>query len=324
MNRRALWELLKDSVLECVNNKAQRLAAALAYYAMFSLGPLLIILVLIAGLVYGQAFAESEVLSQLQGLVGDTGAQAIGKLIESIYRPTSDIGTTVIGVAGLLFGGSALFNHLKDSLNTIWQVAPKPERGTIKQYIIDRCLALIMVLSVATIALIGLLLSIGATSVGQALGTVVSGSSRWYLIRGAQLLLSFCVVTLLVALTYRVLPDTTITWRDVWTGATITGLLLVGSQALVGFYLRSTRIDSAYSIIGVVVIMLVWVYYSALIFFFGAEFTWVYANRYGSRIVPAAHAMPLSSEKLLAQGMLSAAQAAALANEQEQQREVSA
>jgi membrane protein len=309
-----IWNLVKDAVLECRENKAQRLAAALAYYAMGALAPLLILIVAVARLAYG-AVVEDRMVGELRMLLGETAGNAIATLIHSLPRPESDPVTTIIGATGLLFVASGLFNHLRDSLNTIWEVTSLPGHP-VRGYFFSRLLALSMVLAIGVVALLGLSLSIGIEQAARSLAAFLPGDLSWVALRGGQLLLGVSIVTILVALAYKVLPDTTVAWRDCWIGAGVTALLVVLGQALIGLYLRSGYIGSAYSLVGAVVIILAWVYYSALIFFFGAELTWLYANRFGSRITPAPHAVSLSAGDRAAQGMLRTAEIEAVAQKQ--------
>jgi membrane protein len=243
-------------------------------------------------------------------------------LLDSLEPVSTDLITTVIGGVGLLLGASALFNHLRDSLNTIWEVAPHPERQWWR-WVLDRLVAILMVACVGVIALAGLALSVGLADWAELLAGDLP-LPPWLAARSVQVSISFLVITLMVALTYRVLPNCRIAWRDVWLGATATALLIVLSQALIGLYLRSSRVESAYSAIGAVVLILIWVYYSAVVFFFGAELTWVYSNRYGSRIEPGDDALSLAAGDRAAQGLLRAHELAAAAEAKEQERHASA
>jgi membrane protein len=312
----AMWNLVKDAVLECRENKAQRLAAALAYYVMCSLAPLLIVILAITGAVYGKATVEERLLLQLRAVVGPAGGEAIQTLLRSFRTDGSDLGTTVIGAAGLLFVASGLFNHVRDSLNTIWEVASRPGHP-VRGYLFSRLLALTMVAGLGFVALVGSSLSIGVDAAARDLAMALPANISMLALRAAHLLLSFGTITVLVALIYKVLPDATIAWTDTWVGATATALLIVIGQALMGFYLRSGMVGSAFSIVGAIVIILAWVYYSALIFFFGAELTWLYANRFGSRIVPAPRALSLAAGDRAAQGLLRAAEIEAMAQQHE-------
>jgi membrane protein len=223
--------------------------------------------------------------------------------------------TLAIGAFALLFGASAMFNHLKDSLNTIWGVARKPGH-VIVGFVMDRILAFVMVVLAACVSLISFAVGLGLTRLSAALADQTLGIPSAAVMTLAGAGISFMVVTMLLGPLYKFLPDTTIAWRDVWVGAAMTSALLVAGQMLIGLYLRHSPLGSAYGVAGAIVVILVWVYYSALIFFFGAEFTWVYANRYGSRVVPAGHAVPLTVEARALQGMLRAHEIAEVAHDQ--------
>jgi membrane protein len=311
-----IWTLLKDTAAAWQANKAQRLAAALAYYTMFSLAPLLLLLIALAGLAFGEKVAEGQIMMEIEALIGAEGTRAIRTLLTSVRTPLPDPITALIGGIALLFGASALFNHLKDSLNTIWGVARKPGHA-VRGFLIDRCLAFGMVLTSGFVLLVSLVISAGLARFGTALAALLAGIPSSFVVNVIHALVSWAVITLLFALLYKVLPDTTIAWRDVWIGAAMTAGLFVGGQALIGLYLGSSQLGSAYGVAGALVIILVWVYYSALILFFGAEFTWVYANRYGSRVVPAPHAIALTPQDRALQGLLHADEIAAVAREQE-------
>lgn len=311
---RELWLFVRDAVRESQENRVLRMAAALAYYAMFALAPLLILMAAVARLALGRT-AEAEISGQLAVFVGEAGAGAIATLLDSLDPASTDLVTTIIGGIGLLIGASALFDHLRDSLNTIWEVAPHPDRG-LWRFTLERLAALAMVGCVGVIALVGLTLSIELAGWAETLMGDVPLVPPWLAARSAQVGVSFLVVMLLVALTYRLLPNCRIAWRDVWVGAGATALLVVLSQALIGLYLRSSRVSSAYSVIGAVVIVLIWIYYSAVVFFFGAELTWLYSNRYGARIEPGEGALSLAAGDRAAQGLLRSHEIAAAAEGQ--------
>ena len=313
-----IWDLLKETAFEWQQNKAQRLAAALAYYTMFSLAPLLIILIGVAGLIWGDEAAEGQVVREIAALLGAESADAVRLLIASVRAPAPDALTAAVGALALLFGASALFNHLKDSLNTIWGVARKPGHAVLG-WLLDRALAFVMVLLAAGVSLISFVMGLGLARLSALLAEHAIGIPSQAAMSVAGALLSWWIVALLFAPLYKFLPDTTIAWRDVWVGATMTAALLVAGQIAIGWYLHHSPIGSAYGVAGALVVILMWVYYSAMILFFGAEFTWVYANRYGSRVTPASHAILLSREARAVQGMLRAEELLAVAREQDEQ-----
>lgn len=300
MNIKTIWSLLKETFTEWNTDKASRLAAALAYYTIFSLAPLLIIAIAIAGAVFGEEAARGEIVAQIQGLVGREGAQFIQTAIENASRPRAGSIASIISIAVLLFGASGLFAQLQDALNTIWEVQPKPGRGLIG-IIRDRFLSFTMVLGVGFLLLVSLILSAVLAGVVNFLGDMLPGIG--FLLQLANFVLSFAVTTLLFALIYKVLPDVKIAWGDVWIGAIITSLLFSFGRFLLGLYLGNSSFGSTYGAAGSVVIILVWVYYAAQILFFGAEFTQVYASRFGSRIVPDENAVRLTEQARAEQGM---------------------
>mgnify|MGYP002777906972 CR=1 FL=1 len=300
MRIKTIISLLRETFTEWNEDKASRLAAALAYYTVFSLAPMLIIAIAIAGAVFGEEAARGEIVAQIQGLVGRDGAQFIETAIEGASKPRAGTIASLISIAVLLFGASGLFAQLQDSLNTIWEVQPKPGRGLIG-ILRDRFLSFTMVLGVGFLLLVSLVLSAGLSGFVNFLGSLLPGIGA--LLQLANFVLSFAVTTVLFGLIYKVLPDVKIAWSDVWSGAIVTALLFSIGRFALGLYLGNSSFGSTYGAAGSVVIILVWVYYAAQILFFGAEFTQVYARRYGSRIVPAKNAMPLTEANRNEQGM---------------------
>jgi len=269
-------------------DKPFQLAAALAYYTLFSLAPILLIATTIAGLVFGREATEQQILTTFGGLVGPQGAQAIQDLLQSASRPQAGVLGTILGVVTLLIGAGGVVGQLQDSLNLIWGVAPKPGRGLLGM-VQERFVSLAMVLSVGFVLLVSLVVStVLSAAIHFLSGVLPGGEVLWHLV---ELLVSFGIVTLLFALIYKVLPAVVIGWRDVWIGAGMTGLLFTIGKFLIGLYLGRSGVSSAYGAAGSLVLVLVWVYYSGLIFFFGAEFTQVYANTYGTGVKPGKDAM---------------------------------
>ncbi len=294
MSGKQIWQLLKETVTEWQQDKASRLAAALSYYTAFSIAPLLILSIAIAGAIFGQEAARGELVGQLQGLLGQDGAEFLETAIDNANQPNSNSGliASLISIAILLFGASGVFTQLQDALNDIWNVAPKPDQG-VKLIVQKRILAFGMILVIGFLLLVSLVLSTAIS----ALTTFVTGwvadlSWLWQII---NLGLSLAVITGLFALIYKYLPDVKVTWSDVLTGAFITALLFTIGKFLLGLYLGNSSFGSTYGAAGSLVVILVWVYYSAQILFFGAEFTQVYARRYGSRIEPNEDATRIAS-----------------------------
>jgi membrane protein len=285
------WLLLKESASSWLNDKASRIGAALAYYTIFSMAPLLVLVVAIAGLVFGREAAEGRIVEQIRGLVGEQGGQAIQSMIVSASQPSSGVVATIIGVVLLLVGAMGLFGELQDALNTIWGVQPKPGRG-IWGVIRDRFLSLTMVLGTAFLLLVSLVVSAALTALGSLFGAWQT-SFFGHIVNS---IVSLVVITLAFAMIFRFLPDVKIAWRDVWLGAVLTAVLFMVGKFLIGLYLGHSSIGSTYGAAGSLAVLLVWLYYSAQIFLFGAELTKTYANQYGSRIVPAENAQPVTAE----------------------------
>ncbi len=291
---RDLFGIFKDTFDAWNKDHAQRLGAALAYYTMFSLGPLLIIVIAIAGLVFGAEAARNQIVGQVQGLVGTQGAQFIQSAIAGANRPAASVIATVIGVVTLLLGALGVFGALQDALNTIWGVKPKPNRGLIKGMIQDRLLSFTMVLGTGFLLLVSLVLSTALSAAVRYFGGMIPFSAT--VLEGVNFFVSFFVITLLFAYIFKYLPDAEIDWGDVWIGALMTSLLFVIGKFLLGLYLGNSAIGSTYGAAGSVIIVLIWIYYSAQILFFGAEFTKVFARYRGKSIMPAPNAERIVEE----------------------------
>ncbi|NJM08435.1 YihY/virulence factor BrkB family protein [Candidatus Gracilibacteria bacterium] len=283
MQLKDAFPLLKQTFAEWNADKAPRLGAALAYYTVFSLAPLLVLAVAIAGFFFGQDAAQQEVLSQARGLLGEEGAGAVEQMIENANQPSSGVLATIIGIVTLLFGASGAFGELQGALNTIWGVEQKSDRG-IKGILKDRSLAFTLVLGTGFLLLVSLVLSAVLSAVGTYFEALLPFSAIiWQII---NFIVSLAVTTLLFAAIYKFIPDVKITWHDVWIGAFVTAVLFSIGRFLLGWYLSVGASTSVYGAAASFVVLLLWVYYSAQILFFGAEFTQVYANTYGSHIVP--------------------------------------
>ena len=289
-----LWGMLKQTFTDWSNDKVPRLGAALAYYTIFAIVPLLVIIIAIIGLVFGQEAAQGYIIDQIAGLVGEQSAAAIKDMIERANQPSTGVVATVIAVVTLLFGASGLFGQLQDALNSIWGVEPKPDRG-IWGMVQDRFLSFMAVLGTGFLLLVSLVLSAGLSAFGKWFGGWLPAPEL--VLQTLNLVISFGVITVLFAMMFKLLPDARIAWRDVWVGALITALLFTLGKFLIGLYLGKSNVASAYGAAGSLVILLVWVYYSAQILLFGAEFTQVYANTSGARIVPTDQAVATDPKK---------------------------
>lgn len=288
-----LPSLLKQTWTEFNDDKAPRLGAALAYYTVFSLAPLLVIAVAIVSFFTQDPESRTAVVNQVTAITGPQGGDAITNLLDNANRSGGGILATVISIVTLLFGASGVFGELQGALNTIWGVQPKPDQG-LSAVIKARVFALSLVFATGFLLLVSLVLSAMLRAVGAFLaGTLPGGELLWQVLNG---IISFAVITLLFAAIFKVVPDVDVQWRDVWVGAAVTGLLFVLGRWALNTFLISGATVSVYGAAGSFVAILLWVYYSAQILFLGAEFTQVYANRFGAHIVPSAHAEFIDAE----------------------------
>jgi membrane protein len=281
---RILWHLMKDAAADWSRDRAPRLGAALAYYTVFSLVPFLVVVIAVIGLVFGQEAAQSAILSQITEFVGEQTAAAIKDMIQRADQPSTGLFATAVAVATLLLGASGVFGQLQDALNAVWGVEPKEGRG-VWGFIKDRFLSFVAVLGTGFLLLVSLILSSALAAFGKWFGGLLPLPET--LLQLMNFALSFLVVTGLFALIFKVLPDAKVAWRDVWIGAALTSALFTIGKFALGLYLGKSNVASAYGAAGSLVLVLLWVYYSAQILLYGAEFTQVYANRIGERIVPA-------------------------------------
>lgn len=270
--------VLKQTFREFGQDKVPRLGAALAYYTIFSIGPLLLIAVAMAGIFLGEEAAQGQVSEQLNNVFGAATARSVEQMIEAAAKPKAGTLATIIGIVTLFFGAAGVFGQLKDALNTIWNVETKTAGG-IKGFVMKRFLSMAMVLGIGFLLLVTLIFDAMIAVMGDYLGRFVGGEP---LLHAFQIVLSLSLATVLFAAIFRVLPDLKIAWRDVWLGAVITSLLFVLGKWALGLYLGKAAIGSSYGAAGSLVILLVWVYWSAQILFLGAELTQVYARSFGS------------------------------------------
>ena len=295
-----IWLLLKEATNEWIEDRAQRLGAALAYYTIFALVPLLLVVISIAGMVFGHEAAQGEILRQIGGLVGERSAKTIQEMLRQAGQPKTGILGGVIGIGTLLVGASGLFGQLQDALNTVWGVKPKPGRG-LMGIVRDRFLSFVTLMGTAFLLLVSLVLSALLSFIGKTLGELLPAPGP--ILHGLDFVVSFGVITLLFAMIFKILPDVKIQWKDVWIGAGVTALLFTVGKVAIGLYLGNTNVASVFGAAGSLVILLIWVYYSAQILLFGAEFTAVYADRYGSRVHPKKNAVFVTQEERTNQGM---------------------
>jgi membrane protein len=277
---RAIWELIKATACRWNEINAPRLGAALSFYTMLSVAPLLVVSVGIAGFVFGQEATQAHVAQQIQNLVGTQGGEAILSMLKESSTPSGGLAAAAIGVFMLLFGASGVFGELRDSLNLVWGV--KSASGTSLIGMIKyRFVSFAMVLGIGFLLMVSLLLTTAISAAGKFFTPYLPASE--VLLQIGNVVVSFLAVTILFALLYKVVPDVHIEWQDVWIGAAVTSLMFSIGKALIGLYLGKASVGSAYGAAGSLVVFLVWVYYSAQIFFLGAQFTHTFAEQHGSR-----------------------------------------
>ncbi len=294
-------ELIKETIHDWMEDKAPRLSAALAYYTMFAIPPLLALLVLVAGAFFGREAVTGRMLSSIQGVTGARGATAVrGVLQQAGANPHQNAIGQVIAIVLLLFGAIGVFQQLKDALNTIWGVEPKPGRG-IKGFIKDYVLSFAMLLGTGFLLLVSLVVSTALTALGTFLSrSLPGGSVLWHVV---NILISIAVIACMFALLFKYMPQIQVRWKDIWVGAIATAVLFLLGQYAVGIYLGRGTVGSSWGAAGSVIVLLVWVYYSSLILFLGAEFTKVYTNRLGSHAQPEPDARPVTQEEQQEQGI---------------------
>ena len=295
---RHLPGLLKTTFKEWNNDDPWRLSAVVAYYALLSLPGLLVIIINSVGAIWGRELVTGQITGQIATAIGPEAAESIKNIIAETQEGDKSLISTIIGIATLIFGATGVFFHLQISLNKVWEIKTDPKAG-FKKMLLDRAQSFAFILVIGFLLLVSFILTAGISI----LGDFITSSFPDYFLYGAYVLnfvLSVGVITLLFALMFRYLPDAIISWRTVWSGAIITALLFTLGKFLLGLYFGNADPGSTYGAAGSLVLVLLWVSYSCLILFFGAEFTWVYANRYGHGIQPSAHAIRYK-ERLIVQ-----------------------
>jgi membrane protein len=273
------WKILGAAFRGWSLNKVPRLSAALSYYTIFSLAPMIVIATAIASWALGAEAVNGQVAATLRTTLGDNGAQAVQGMVQSAAQQGHGVWAASLGVLMLILGATGVFIELQSSLNSIWEVEPRPDRGTWGM-IRDRLFSLGLVLATAFLLLVSLLVSTALSAIGSVLSASLPGGEvLWSVVNGC---VSFAVISALFALLFKYVPDIYVRWRDVWVGALVTGALFTLGKALIGAYLGRSTVGSAYGAAGSLAIVLLWVYYVSQIVFFGAEFTKAYANIAGA------------------------------------------
>lgn len=275
--------LLKETVSEFMADKAMRLSAALAYYSVYSLAPLLIIAISIAGAIFGDDAARGAIEYQLTNAIGRDSAVAVQDMLTAVHLEGKSTVMTIVGIAVLLFAATGVFAQLKDAMNTIWGIKVKPGGG-VKTFVRKRLLAFSLVLVIGFLLLVSLVLSAAVAAATKWLGDAMPMPGHVFGV--LSFVISVGVVTLLFAMIFKILPDAEVRWKDVWIGAFITSILFSVGKLLLALYFGREGAASAYGAAGALILLLSWVYYSACILMLGAEFTQVYARRKGRQIQP--------------------------------------
>jgi len=280
MNVGMLYGLAKQAVSAWMDDYAPSMGAALAYYTVFSIAPLLLIAISVAGLAFGMDAARGEVVAQLQGLMGDSAARAIEAMVQSANKPGEGLMSTLVGTALLLVGATTVFAELQDALDRIWRAPGRTKPSGIWNLLRERLLSFGLILAIGFLILVSLVFSAAMAALGRWLGPAFEGWEA--LAHVVDFVVSFALVSGLFALIYKLMPRVHVAWHDVWIGAVVTAALFTIGKLLIGVYIGKSGVTSVFGAAGSFAVLLLWVYFSAQIFLLGAEFTWVYAHQLGS------------------------------------------
>ena len=280
----ALARILRRALAGWWSDDVPRLGASLAYYTLFSLAPVLVVAIAIGGLIFGAEAVRGEIVGQIKGLIGREGAEAVQAMLEGAARPSTSVAATIAGVVTFFLGATGAFLELQTSLNTIWRVKPKADGSFLRVLVLQRLISFGLVVALGFLLITSLLVSAALAAVHNYMGNAFPGVGVVW--EALNVIVSLAVITVLFALVYKVLPDRKLAWGDVWVGALVTAGLFTIGKLLIGVYLGTTGIASTYGAAGSVIVILVWVYYSAQIILLGAEFTREYVATFGRRPPP--------------------------------------
>jgi membrane protein len=293
-----MWQLLKSSVREFIDDDCPTMAAALSYYTVFSLPPLLVLILLLVGAVMDPQDVQGSLETNLQSLMGPRAGQTVRTILEHAQLPGSGgLIATAIGLGVLILGAAGVFGQLQAALNRAWGVKPDPSQGGIRSFVMKRVFTFGMILALAFLLLVSLVLSAALAAFGGALGRWLPAGFSATLLQVINFAISFGVIALLFAAMFRVLPDAKVRWHDVWVGAIVTAFLFVVGKTLIGIYLGHSNPGQAFGAAGSLALLLVWIYYSSMILLFGAEFTQVWADQRGAGVVPERGAMRAARDR---------------------------
>lgn len=289
-----IWTLLKDSFEGFSDDKLPKLGGSLAYFTIFSLGPMLLVLIFLAGLFLGRSAVEGSLYDQIAQLVGADAASQLQQIIRSASTSKGGVTAAIVGGATLLIGATSMFTEIQDSINTIWRLQIKPRQWL--QLLISRLLSFGVIATMGLLFLVSLAASAIIEGLGQRLSDLIPGVGVLLFYIGTQAL-TVVLAMLLFAFIFKFLPAARLRWRDVWPGALTTALLFMIGRFAISFYISRSNFGSTYGAAGSLVVLLVWVYYSSLILYFGAEFTRAYTTRFGSGIRPKKYAFSTAEQE---------------------------
>lgn len=287
--------LLKQTFIEFSNDNVLKLSAALSYYTVFSIAPMLFLIISFAGAFYGQDAVQGRLFGQLQGLVGSNAAVQIQEMIANTHLKNESTFGAITGVVILLIGATGVFTEIQDSINYIWSIKAKPKKGWLK-FIINRMISFSLIVSLGFLMLVSLVINAAMDALSESLSRIFSNGT-FYLMYGLNILLIFAIISFFFTIIYKVLPDATIYWKDAMKGAMFTAVLFLIGKFLIGYFVGSSKTSAAYGAAASLVIVLLWVYYTSVILYFGAEFTKVYALQRGKGIKPHENAVYILKEE---------------------------
>ncbi|HYC87926.1 MAG TPA: YihY/virulence factor BrkB family protein [Thermoanaerobaculia bacterium] len=280
---RKFLSVLKEAAMSFAGDNAPRLGAALAYYTVFSIAPLVLLTITIAGMIFGEEAARGEVFARMRGLIGHTGAEVVNEMVKDASRADAGVVAATLGIVALLFGASGVFGQLRAALNTIFHVQPKAT-PIVMGFLKERFLSAATVVVIGFLLLVALVVDTGISAAGDYMGSrLPGGEGLWHIV---ELFVSTAMITVLFALVFRYMPDVRTAWRNVWVGAIVTAVLFSIGKFALGLYLGKKATESSQSAAGALIVLLLWVYYSAQIVFFGAELTSAYSRHRDSIAAP--------------------------------------
>ncbi len=278
-----IFAFLKEVISNFSDDRVLKYSASLSYYTVFSIAPILIIIISIAGIFFGRDAVQGQIAGQITGLVGAEAATQIQSMIGNTHKSGKNVFASIVSIAVLIIGATTIFSEIQDSINSIWGLKSKPKTGLIKM-VINRLISFSLIISLGFIAMVSLLLDAVIKIVSNYMGRIPGAGI--YFVETLNYILNFLVISFMFSVIFKVLPDAKIKWRDVIKGAIITAILFIIGREVISFYVAKNNFTSIYGAAASIVIILVWVYYTAVILYFGAEFTKVYAINYGSKILP--------------------------------------